>query len=142
MWITLSTPTTLWVTSLATPPYLAEICRNCVHRAQDFVARYGGEEFVVLQLCTELNGAIVVAENIRQCIEQGDFHWDGQAIPLTVSVGVASCIPSQTHGIDWLIRHADNALYAAKREGRNRTMVYRETDGADQESKIIPVDAF
>ncbi len=122
--------------------YLAEICRNRVHRAQDIVARYGGEEFVVLLPCTELGGAIVVAENIRKDIEQGDFHWEGQHIPLTVSVGVASCIPTQAHDIDWLIRHADSALYAAKHEGRNRTMVYRDLVGGEPETKIIPVEAF
>ncbi len=122
--------------------HLAEICRNRVHRAQDIVARYGGEEFVILLPCTELGGAIVIAENIRRDIEQGDFHWEGQRIPLTVSVGVASCVPTQAHDIDWLIRHADSALYAAKNEGRNRTMVYRPARGAEQEPNIIPADAF
>ncbi|WP_341937720.1 sensor domain-containing diguanylate cyclase [Marinimicrobium sp. C2-29] len=122
--------------------HLAEICRSRVHRAQDIVARYGGEEFVVLLPCTELVGAMVVAENIRKDIEQGDFHWQGQRIPLTVSIGVASCIPTQAHDIDWLIRHADEALYAAKREGRNRTMIYRAAENTEQENTIVPVEAF
>lgn len=122
--------------------HLAEICRSRVYRAQDIVARYGGEEFVVLLPCTELVGAMVVAENIRKDIEQGDFHWQGQRIPLTVSIGVASCIPTQSHDIDWLIRHADEALYAAKHAGRNRTMIYWDAEGAEQGNTIVPVEAF
>lgn len=122
--------------------YLADICQKCVHRAQDVVARYGGEEFVVLLPCTDLSGAAIVAENIREEIEQGDFRWQGQTIPLTVSIGVASCIPNQTHAIDWLISRADSALYAAKREGRNRTMVYRETESTEKDEKIIPVETM
>ncbi len=107
--------------------YLAGVCSNKVHRAGDLVARYGGEEFVVLLPATELEGAAVVAEEIRREIAAADFQWNGQTVPLTVSIGVAACMPDRQQALQWLIRHADEALYAAKAGGRNRTMIYRPT---------------
>lgn len=116
--------------------HLAELCQQQVHRAHDVVARYGGEEFVILLPCTDLQGAAIVAENIRESIKHAGFRWEGQMIPLTASVGIASCIPSQSMDIDWLVRNADQALYTAKHRGRDRTMVY-----GDDPATITPVEA-
>jgi len=115
--------------------HLAQICQNRVHRASDIVARYGGEEFVLLLPCTELEGAAIVAERIREDILEGDFQWEGKHIPLSVSIGVAGCIPDRERQFEWLVKHADQALYAAKNGGRNRTMVAQE--GEDGEIAVV-----
>ncbi len=87
---------------------------DAVPRRLDAVARYGGEEFVVLLAETDLEGARLVAERIRGSVEQsGDFRR-----PLTLSAGVAvaqgdDCDP------EGLVLRADEALYQAKRDGRN-----------------------
>lgn len=113
--------------------YLAQTCKQQVHRAHDIVARYGGEEFVILLPCTTLSGAVIVAEKMRISIAQGDFQWEGKSVALTVSIGLASCIPHRQLDIDWLLRHADEALYTAKRAGRNCTMVYQASASGGEE---------
>jgi diguanylate cyclase (GGDEF)-like protein/PAS domain S-box-containing protein len=86
-------------------------------RPSDFSARYGGEEFVVILGNTDLPGALAHAERIRQAIE--DAAWPGRKI--TVSIGVASL--SETLSDDnALLSAADDAMYKAKRAGRNRVM--------------------
>ncbi|QIB64638.1 sensor domain-containing diguanylate cyclase [Kineobactrum salinum] len=112
--------------------YLAGVCSDKVHRAGDIVARYGGEEFVVLLPATELEGAAAVAEEIRSEIAAAPYQWNGQPVPLTVSIGVAACIPDRQQALEWLLRHADEALYAAKAAGRNRTMIYRPSGCYDE----------
>ncbi|MBX3130534.1 MAG: GGDEF domain-containing protein [Polyangiaceae bacterium] len=86
-------------------------------RTEDVVARVGGEEFVVLLRGTPLAGAGVAAERIRRAIEAHQFEHDGQRFRVTVSIGCAVAIgPSST---DELQHRADQALYRAKRSGRN-----------------------
>lgn len=85
-------------------------------RPNDIVARYGGEEFVVLMPHTALAGAVVVAERIRTVLA-------GEVIapvpePVTASFGVAELLAAE--GGEAFLARADRALYAAKREGRNR----------------------
>ncbi len=103
--------------------HLAEIYKDCIHRPADFVARYGGEEFAILLCQTSLEGAQSVAERIRTKVESSPMQWENQQIPLTVSVGVASILP--THDLDpkSLIQQADDLLYAAKHGGRNQVRV-------------------
>ncbi len=90
-----------------------------VQRREDCAARYGGEEFVALLPATGLDAAREIGEHIRAAIE-------ALAIPapeggcVTVSVGVAALVPAGTLSPDRLIALADDALYAAKRNGRNR----------------------
>ena len=89
--------------------------RHCV-RETDFIARYGGEEFALLLPKTMLGGALTVAERVRTDLASLDFH----ARHVTASLGI-SIFPS--HAItspDALVRTADDALYTAKREGRNK----------------------
>ncbi len=86
-------------------------------RASDFVARSGGEEFVVLLPETGLDGAFVVAENLRAALMA--MAVPGLDAPVTGSFGVA-VHPEDARDADELMRHADRALYLAKRNGRNR----------------------
>lgn len=97
---------------------LAQILKAAV-RAEDILARIGGEEFAVVLRETPLDLAVACAERIRQAVERADFVYNGQRLPVTVSVGVATQLAGMT-GADELFRKADEQLYAAKQGGRNR----------------------
>jgi diguanylate cyclase (GGDEF)-like protein len=86
-------------------------------RTSDFVARSGGEEFLVLLPDTGLDGAFVVAENLRAALQA--MAIPGLDAPVTGSFGVATH-PEDAHDGEALLRAADRALYLAKRNGRNR----------------------
>jgi len=85
-------------------------------RPSDFSARYGGEEFGVILANTSADGALAVAERIRQAVENEPF----EKSRVTISLGI-SALTSETLDMNALISSADAALYKAKREGRNRT---------------------
>jgi len=103
---------------------VAEILRNSV-RENDICCRYGGEEFFITLPNASGERAIIIAERIRQAIEQHDFpHGQGQPLGrLTVSLGVAT-YPVHAILAEDLILCADEALYLAKGRGRNRTCTY------------------
>ena len=84
-------------------------------RATDFVARYGGEEFVIALPETDTEGAMILAERIREAI--AEHEWKHRAI--TVSVGVAS-LQISTLDPAFMIEEADKALYLSKQNGRNQ----------------------
>ena len=84
-------------------------------RATDSVARYGGEEFIIILPNTGSEGALTLAERFRSYIEK--IHWPHR--PITISVGVASLTPDIS-SCDQLVDTADQALYRAKANGRNR----------------------
>ncbi|HZK02426.1 MAG TPA: diguanylate cyclase, partial [Anaerovoracaceae bacterium] len=103
---------------------VAKEINNTVKRKGDFVARYGGEEFVVLLSNTSIDGAIILAEKIRINIEDLVIKNDGLASSVTVSIGVASMIGVVDAPPNKLIEAADQALYQAKKEGRNRVVKF------------------
>lgn len=99
---------------------LAAKISACV-RNNDFAARYGGEEFAVIFPGTGVKDAMLVAERMRQDIAKTNFRLDGQNIKMTISGGLAECDKSMEP--EDIIAAADNALYHAKNEGRNRMMI-------------------
>jgi two-component system cell cycle response regulator len=90
-------------------------------RSVDLAARYGGEEFVIVLPETDAEGALVFAERLRKRVAQTNFAETGDPLNITVSIGVA-CASSDDDvpTPDSLISRADEALYRAKHEGRNR----------------------
>ena len=94
---------------------------NCIKEAlrdSDIVFRYGGEEFVILLSDTDLNGAKVIAERIRQQIENHRLAYNMEILKLTASLGISSLRGNDSK--DSLIKRADNAMYRAKDNGRNQ----------------------
>jgi diguanylate cyclase (GGDEF)-like protein len=100
---------------------LANEIKNCARRPGDIAARLGGEEFGILLPEISLENAIGIAENLRQKIEQMRVPMlDGsEPVVVTVSIGVASAIPSSENSYETLIKIADKMLYKAKQSGRN-----------------------
>ena len=99
---------------------LGDLLREEV-RSVDLAARYGGEEFVIVLPDTDLQGAVVFAERLRKRVEAEDFAETGDPLRATVSIGVASAsVEGQITEPESLIARADEALYRAKNEGRNR----------------------
>lgn len=92
-----------------------------VMRNSDIIARYGGEEFVVILPETNKDMAVSAAEKLRKAVETKDFE-GGETQPggrVTISIGVAS-YSEELKTADELVKNADNALYRAKEEGKNR----------------------
>ncbi len=88
-------------------------------RASDALCRYGGEEIALILVDTSLAGAKTFAENLRKTIEAENFSIpDGKTLKITASMGLAE-FPSQAGSMAELVKHADLALYQAKRGGRN-----------------------
>jgi len=104
---------------------VAETLQNALRRPSDIIARFGGEEFVVLLPNTDLEGAVKVAEELRGRIEAVSLSHPESDVAkgVTISLGVAVVMPSEQCSPAGLIEAADSALYQAKRDGRNRTVV-------------------
>lgn len=100
----------------------AQVLTQAINRPGDLVARYGGEEFVVVLPETNTVGALRVAERIRQLMYQRQIpHCRSSVAPyVTVSLGIATCIPALQQHSDTLLQAADTALYESKRQGRDR----------------------
>jgi diguanylate cyclase (GGDEF)-like protein len=100
---------------------LAKILHD-LKRESDVACRYGGEEFVLLLPKTHSKGAFILAERIRKMVEQFQVSTDNSThIQFTVSLGVSEVDYHEDANIESLIRRSDNAMYQAKKEGRNRT---------------------
>ncbi len=97
---------------------LARVVQDRIRRDEVF-ARYGGEEFVIVVPETGLTGARNLAENLRERVEKHVFIFQGERIPVTISIGCAQLSKDDRTGPD-LIQRADEKLYEAKRAGRNR----------------------
>ncbi len=91
-------------------------------RQVDLVARYGGEEFLLLLPRTDCAGALEVVEKVRSAVTDNPIVTDAGAVRLTISLGVA-CHPADGTTVATLIAAADDALYQAKRSGKNRVCV-------------------
>jgi len=105
---------------------VAKVLRETV-RSTDFVARHGGEEFAVGMVETDRKGAELMAERVRSIMEKTMITrvHDGE-LRCTLSIGVVS-FPEDTEKLADLVTMADEAMYHAKRSGRNRVSLYRDS---------------
>lgn len=116
---------------------LATAIKQVVKHAGDLVARYGGEEFVVLLPHTTTAGAVHVAHTIRTAVQKLSMVHAKSSVSshITLSIGIATTIPRSQELPETLITNADQALYQAKRQGRNTYEVYlgdfHETNHSD-----------
>jgi two-component system, cell cycle response regulator len=101
---------------------VSQILRETL-RVHDIVGRYGGEEFALLMPETGAKGALVVAERYRKRVEEFVLVEDNKDLRLTITLGVAAYPDPRMHSIGDLIRLADNALFQAKKNGRNRVEI-------------------
>jgi two-component system, sensor histidine kinase LadS len=89
-------------------------------RSTDLLARFGGEEFAAVLSDTDLSGALDLAEQLREDLARHPCYYNQQPINLSLSIGVCALIPDQLTDREQLLRLADQALYRAKANGRNR----------------------
>jgi diguanylate cyclase (GGDEF)-like protein len=101
---------------------VANALKRSLKRPGDFLARYGGDEFVAVLPHTDLAGALSMAEEMRRRVEDiGIIHQYSRASDaVSITLGVATIIPSEQITIESFIHMADLALYQAKKRGRNQ----------------------
>ena len=92
-------------------------------RPYDCFARYGGEEFIILAVDTDNDGVLTITERLRQCLCEKVFDFGEVSLPVSASFGIAHV---EDCDIEKAIKRADDALYKAKRTGRNRVVLYSE----------------
>lgn len=102
---------------------IAKTLDLCIRDAVDCVARYGGEEFCVMMPETSSECAMEVADRLRQKISSMLFTVQGEAVPVSISLGVASILKNERPSTEKLVSRADEALYEAKQGGRNRAVL-------------------
>jgi len=120
---------------------VAAVLTEHLKRPADLAARYGGEEFAIILPETELAGALIVAESCRRHLEQ--LGIESPHAPsfgtVTMSIGVATVVPSPASDVEQLVHLADRALYAAKHSGRN--LVFNAADLPSEPSDPQPESA-
>jgi two-component system cell cycle response regulator len=91
-------------------------------RKEELFARYGGEEFAIVLPETDRDGAVQVSERLRQAVAGEPFQYEDKSFSVTISLGVATTTGQDVPSTSDLIRQADEKLYQAKHEGRNRVV--------------------
>ncbi len=103
---------------------MKHICKICHQEIRDidFLARYGGEEFIIILPDCDLNGGVEIANRIQSSLARHCVSIEDKEICMTLSIGI--CMLSDKHkSFDELINDADQAMYLAKKNGRNRIEV-------------------
>jgi diguanylate cyclase (GGDEF)-like protein len=113
---------------------VAATIKQQLRRPGDLCARYGGEEFIILLSNTDVDGGMLVAEEIRQAVAsiQLDLNVSSDDEVITLSMGVACRAEGDAEDPEQLIKRADNALYQAKAYGRNRVEFYQYGIASDE----------
>lgn len=93
-------------------------------RGSDLVARYGGEEFAVMLPATGPSTAFEIAQRFRTRLSSTSFVFEGKNVRMTASVGIAHTTGTKRDSLEKLISRADQALYRAKKSGKNMTYIY------------------
>jgi two-component system chemotaxis family response regulator WspR len=105
---------------------LGNAIKKCAKRPTDLAARFGGEEFIVILPGTPTDGARAIGDEMCQCVNNLSILPADSTVrkALTISVGAASTMPQRGDSLVALINSADNALYKAKRAGKNRVVAH------------------
>lgn len=108
---------------------IAKTIADCMHRPRDMAARYGGEEFAAILPDTDIRGALIIAEKIRQQVEELNILHESSKVcaHATISLGVASIAPKSGKNEKELIEMADLALYDAKEKGGRNCVRVRQS---------------
>jgi len=114
---------------------VAERCRSSL-RELDLLGRYGGEEFIAILTEADSLSAREVGERLRAAIESTSYVIDGKEVSISISVGIADI--KDCLSLDMLLDHADQALFHAKRSGRNRVWVWGKTGRLERRLVQIP----
>jgi diguanylate cyclase (GGDEF)-like protein len=114
---------------------IVDVCRNAL-RATDFLGRLGGEEFAIALSNTDRANALKVAEQLRKAVELAEFDVDATRIRVTASLGVATQ-DGVAETTDLLVARADQALYAAKTAGRNRSIAANNNHYRDDGQRVL-----
>jgi len=121
---------------------VAEALALCATRPLDLVARYGGEEFVAVLGGSTTDDALVVAERMRRTVEGLQIEHPGSSHDVvTISVGIASIIPTTDGDSESIIKAADEALYYAKAAGRNCVVFRRDEEYVTYDADGIDLGA-
>jgi diguanylate cyclase (GGDEF)-like protein len=107
--------------------HAAKVFNDVTKRKTDMIARYGGEEFAIILAGTAANDAKELAEQIRQHLQECPLNIGEKQLQLTTSIGVNSVIPNNQISYVDFIDQADQALYEAKKRGRNCVVSYPDT---------------
>lgn len=107
---------------------VANVIKATLHRPADLVARYGGEEFAIILPDTSFSGAVILAEELRKNIEVLAIAHESSLVSphITLSIGISKAQSYNNISEATLLSQADQALYQAKTEGRNRVRVFSE----------------
>jgi diguanylate cyclase (GGDEF)-like protein len=108
--------------------FVAEKVKESV-RGVDIACRYGGEEFTIILPETDWDGAMLTAERIRSCVEDAYLMAGDKKLQVTISIGLACTDRSQAKSPEAFVTEADQALYQAKRAGRNRVVAWSPDAG-------------
>ena len=108
--------------------WLAKHIKQGLKRSADKAFRYGGEEFCLILPNTDGDGALLVAEQLREAIREKAFNFEGTEIPLTISCGLSTYQQQVDVGPEQIFSTADKALYHAKHNGRNQSKQHIFTD--------------
>lgn len=105
---------------------LARQIRKNARKTRDVVSRFGGEEFIIILPETDINSAVLTARSMIKDVENLNIAHESSPVRkiVTLSVGIASMIPSENMDIDVFLKMADDALYEAKNSGRNCLKIY------------------
>jgi diguanylate cyclase (GGDEF)-like protein len=113
--------------------HVVQLARGII-RPPDIMGRYGGEEFVIGLVECDQSGALQIAERIRQKISQEQYTWEHHSTVVTVSIGVVM-LSQAIDQVETLVVRADEAMYCAKRRGRNRVELYSEACASENQPR-------
>ena len=101
---------------------VATVLQQELKRSTDHLCRYGGEEFAIILPNTDIDGAAVLAEHIRLCLQSKQIHYEELELSISVSIGCYAAIADVSSVSTNYIQAADAALYEAKNQGRNKVV--------------------